>query len=150
MELSSLAAGFLSLSHTLSLISADGYNYFEIRCSWEPYDDTFPVGTSFVLGGIRVGDLSSQHLLVSYLPRDDPYRLSFDGNFGSKKLETSSFIKKCRARVVYKRDLEEFSRILKIPMPAVYGYDDEAGPIDSGSGSSDNDDEPISKRFKKV
>ncbi|CAL2276062.1 unnamed protein product [Prunus armeniaca] len=97
-----------------------------------------------------VGDLSSQHLLVSYLPRDDPYRLSFDGNFGSKKLETSSFIKKCRARVVYKRDLEEFSRILKIPMPAVYGYDDEAGPIDSGSGSSDNDDEPISKRFKKV
>ncbi|CAL9019992.1 unnamed protein product [Prunus brigantina] len=131
------------------------YKYLQIRRSWKPYDDTFTVGDLFVLGEITVGDLSSQHLLVSYLPRNDPYQLSFEGHYwpiesAKKELKTSSIIKKCGARLVYKRDLEEFSRILKIPMPAVYGYDDEAGPIDSGSGSSDDDDEPISKRFKKV
>ncbi|CAL2276064.1 unnamed protein product [Prunus armeniaca] len=114
-----------------------GYNYFQIRCSWKLYDDTF-----------TVGDLRSQHLLVFYLP-NDPYlrdasnshQLSFEGHYWSngsanKELKTSSIIKKYGARLVYKRDLEEFNRILKIPMPAVYGYDDEAGPIDSGSGSS--------------
>ncbi|CAL8173630.1 unnamed protein product [Prunus armeniaca] len=110
-----------------------GYNYFQIRCSWKLYDDTF-----------TVGDLRSQHLLVFYLP-NDPYlrdasnshQLSFEGHYWSngsanKELKTSSITKKYGARLVYKRDLEEFNRILKIPMPAaVYGYDDEAGPIDN-------------------
>ncbi|XP_016650521.1 PREDICTED: TMV resistance protein N-like [Prunus mume] len=118
------------------------YNYFEIRFSWKPYDDTFVVGNTF----------RSQHLLVFYLPRNDPYlrdassshQLSFEGHYwpiesAKKELKTSSIIKKCGARLVYKRDLEEFSRILKIPMPAVYGYDDEAGAINSGSGSSDEE-----------
>ncbi|ONH89905.1 hypothetical protein PRUPE_8G023100 [Prunus persica] len=116
------------------------YNYFQIRCSWKPYVDTF-----------IVGDLRSQHLLVFYLPKDpylrdasNSHQLSFEGHYWSigssyKELKTSLIIKKCGTRLVYKRDLEEFSRILKIPMPAVYGYDDEAGPIDSESGSSDEE-----------
>ncbi|CAL2276094.1 unnamed protein product [Prunus armeniaca] len=111
-------------------ISLKHYNYFEIRFSWKPYDDTFVVGNTFRL----------QHLLVFYLPRNDPnlrgasssHQLSFKGHYWS-------IIKKCGTRLVYKRDLKEFSRILKIPMPAVYGYDDEAGPINSGSGSSDEE-----------
>ncbi|CAL8173646.1 unnamed protein product [Prunus armeniaca] len=117
------------------------YNIFQIRFSWKPYDDTF-----------IVGDLRSQHLFVFYLPRNGPYlrdassshQLSFEGQYwskesGKKELKTSSIIKKCGARLVYKRDLEELSRILKISKPAVYGYDDEAGPINSGSGSSDEE-----------
>ncbi|KAI5311985.1 hypothetical protein L3X38_041158 [Prunus dulcis] len=103
-----------------------GYILFQILCPWERYVVNF-----------AVGDLRSQHLLVFYLPRNyrrlrnasSSYQLSFEGFYLSKeylgkKLKTSSIIKKCGARLVYKRDLEEFSRILKIPMPAVYGYDD--------------------------
>ncbi|KAL6269139.1 hypothetical protein ACE6H2_026050 [Prunus campanulata] len=135
----------------------------------------------------EVGHLESQHLWVFYLPRNDSWfraassshRFSFEGYYslGSsdnyKELKTSSIIKKCGARLVYQRDLEEFSRILKIPKPAALhaSGDEEAAPIGtSGSGSSDDhdepgfgsyenepgsyssddDDEPISKRFNKV
>ncbi|CAL9020018.1 unnamed protein product [Prunus brigantina] len=154
-----------------------GSNYFHIRCSWKPYDDTFAVGS-----------FRPQHLLVFYLPRKDRYlrdassshQLSFEGHYwplgSAKELKTSSIIKKCGARLVYKRDLEEFSRLT---------YGEEAGPIGSrgsessdddyergissahdddepgigssdeddepGIGSSDDDhDEPVSKRLKKV
>ncbi|PQM38202.1 TMV resistance protein N-like [Prunus yedoensis var. nudiflora] len=144
---------------------------------------------------------------------------------GSNMLKTSSNIKECGARLVYERDLEEFSGILKIPKrnqfwrqkfcrnrffsfveSKIFSLSPEAGPIGSGlwqwsndesdagsdrsdeadktgsdscddnhepgSGSdierilhqvalmttmnqevidsSDDDDEPISKRFKKV
>ncbi|CAB4319643.1 unnamed protein product [Prunus armeniaca] len=98
--------------------------------------------------------ISSEHLCVFYLPRDHPsltdastsHRFSFETHYSSirglKELKTSSIIKECRARLVYKRDLEEFSRLM---------YCDEAGPIgSSGSGSSDEDDEPVGKRLKKV
>ncbi|CAL8173633.1 unnamed protein product [Prunus armeniaca] len=98
------------------------YDYCQIFCSWK-------LSHTFI-----VGYLGSQHLLVFYLPRNDPYlrdassshQLSFEGHYwpiesAKKELKTSSIIKKCGARLVYKRDLEEFSRILKIPMPAVYG-----------------------------
>ncbi|PQQ07602.1 TMV resistance protein N-like [Prunus yedoensis var. nudiflora] len=98
-----------------------------------------------------VGHLESQHLWVFYLPRNDllfrdassSHRFSFYGSSPNKK--TSSIIKKCGARLVYQRDLEEFSRILKIPMPAALhaSGDEEAAPIgSSGSGSSDDHDEP--------
>ncbi|BFG40691.1 hypothetical protein CerSpe_269650, partial [Prunus speciosa] len=109
----------------------------------------------------EVGHLGSQHLWVFYLPRDNPrlkdasgsHRFSFEGHyhrissFKSWKAprKVSSIIKKCGARLVYQRDLEEFSRILKIPMPAALqaSDDEEAGPIgSSGSGSSDDHDEP--------
>ncbi|KAH0976746.1 hypothetical protein GBA52_026465 [Prunus armeniaca] len=110
----------------------------------------------------------SNNLWVFYLPRDHPsltdastsHRFSFETHYSSikglKELKTSSIIKECRARLVYKRDLEEFSRLT---------YCDEAGPIGSrGSASSDDDyeggigsahddddhDEPVSKRLKKV
>ncbi|CAL9020025.1 unnamed protein product [Prunus brigantina] len=108
-----------------------GYNYFQILCSWKSYDDTSVVGS-----------FRPQHLLVFYLPRNDRYlrdassshQLSFEGHYWPIKSANKTLkgiIKKCGTRLVYKRDLEEFSRILKIPMPAVYGYDDEAGPIDN-------------------
>ncbi|KAL6269142.1 hypothetical protein ACE6H2_026053 [Prunus campanulata] len=125
------------------------------------------------------GNLVSEHLWVFYLPRDHPsltdastsHRFSFETHYsptfasGLEKLKTSSIIKECRARLVYKRDLEEFSHLM---------YGDEAGPIGSrgsessddnyeggigsahdddepGIGSSDDDhDEPVSKRLKKV
>ncbi|XP_021820435.1 putative disease resistance protein At4g11170 [Prunus avium] len=115
---------------------------------------------------LTVGHLESQHLWHFYLPCDDikhqiqligkedgscSHRFSFKSHYclkGSpdKFLETSSIIKKCGARLVFKRDLEEFSRILKIPKPALldaYSSDKEAGPIgSSGSGSSDDENEP--------
>ncbi|VVA29076.1 Hypothetical predicted protein, partial [Prunus dulcis] len=104
-----------------------GYFLFEILCPWESYEVNF-----------EVGDLRSQHLLVFYLPRNyrglrnasSSYQLSFEGFYLSKeyldkKLKTSSIIKKCGARLVYERDL------LKTLIPAVYGYDDEAGSIDN-------------------
>ncbi|CAL2276097.1 unnamed protein product [Prunus armeniaca] len=96
----------------------------------------------------------SNNLWVFYLPRDHPsltnastsHRFSFETYYFSPRslenLKTSSIIKECRARLVYKRDLEEFSRLR---------YGDEAGPIgSSGSGSSDEGDEPVAKRLKKV
>ncbi|VVA29079.1 Hypothetical predicted protein, partial [Prunus dulcis] len=96
-----------------------------------------------------------------------------------KRLKTSSIIKECGARLVYERDLEEFNRIIKIPernqfwrkrffvdtkicsllpelsFPVVAapigtsgsGSSDDAN--EPGIGSSDNEDEPISKRFKE-
>ncbi|XP_008237625.2 PREDICTED: TMV resistance protein N-like [Prunus mume] len=83
---------------------------------------------------LKVGHLGSQHLWVSYLPLYCPrrrkasssQRFSFEGRYGSneysgKKLKTSSIIKKCGARLVYQRDLEEFSQILKIPKPVATG-----------------------------
>ncbi|KAI5311057.1 hypothetical protein L3X38_045524 [Prunus dulcis] len=84
----------------------------------------------------RLGYILFQILCPWERNASSSYQLSFEGFYLSKeylgkKLKTSSIIKKCGARMVYKRDLEEFSRILKIPMPAVYGYDDEAGPIDN-------------------
>ncbi|XP_021803340.1 TMV resistance protein N-like [Prunus avium] len=113
-----------------------GYDFFKIEFGFT--HDTF-----------KVGHLVSQHLWVFYLPRyhiwdaSSSHQFSFETHYflngSDKELKTSSIIKKCGARLVYKRDLEEFSRILKIPKPAVYEYDDEAGPIDSGSGSSDEE-----------
>ncbi|CAL2276078.1 unnamed protein product [Prunus armeniaca] len=112
---------------------------------------------------LTVGHLESQHLWHFYLPRDDikhqiqlkgkedglcSHCFSFKSHYrlkGSpdKFLETSSIMKKCGARLVFERDLEEFSRILKIPKPVLldaYSSDEEAGPIgSSGSGSSDDE-----------
>ncbi|ONH89911.1 hypothetical protein PRUPE_8G023600 [Prunus persica] len=96
----------------------------------------------------------SNNLWVFYLPRNHPsltnastsHRFSFETYYfsprGLENVKTSSIIKECRARLVYKRDLEEFSRLR---------YGDEAGSIgSSGSGSSDESDEPVAKRLKKV
>ncbi|KAI5311993.1 hypothetical protein L3X38_041166 [Prunus dulcis] len=96
----------------------------------------------------------SNNLWVFYLPRNHPsltnastsHRFSFETYYfsprGLENLKTSSIIKECRARLVYKRDLEEFCRLR---------YGDEAGSIgSSGSGSSDESDEPVAKRLKKV
>ncbi|KAL6269140.1 hypothetical protein ACE6H2_026051 [Prunus campanulata] len=97
--------------------------------------------------------LFSKTLCVFYLPRDHriltdatSHRFSFETHYSSTRdldeLKTDSIIKECRARLVYHRDLEEFSHLK---------YCDEAGPIGSGgSGSSDEDDEPVGKRLKKV
>ncbi|KAL6269130.1 hypothetical protein ACE6H2_026041 [Prunus campanulata] len=124
-----------------------GYEFFKIKVrSSQRYLDLSP--HSFPA---RI--LVSEHLWVFYLPRDHPSltdasRFSFETYYSShidsglEELKTSSIIKECRARLVYKRDLEEFSRLM---------YCDEAGPIGSGgSGSSDEDDEPVGKRWKKV
>ncbi|ONH89915.1 hypothetical protein PRUPE_8G023800 [Prunus persica] len=105
----------------------------------------------------KVGHLESQHLWVFYLPRDVPrlrdasssHRFSFEWHYSNRYLnkrpKISSIIKKCGARLVYQRDLEEFSRILKIPKPTALhaSGDEEAGLIGSSrSGSSDDHDEP--------
>ncbi|XP_021821338.1 TMV resistance protein N-like isoform X2 [Prunus avium] len=106
----------------------------------------------------KVGQLESQHLWVFYLPRNDrwfrgassSHRFSFEWVYlltrSETELKTSfSVIKKCGARLVYQRDLEEFNQILKIPMSAALhaSGDEEAAPIgSSGSGSSDDHDEP--------
>ncbi|KAL6269134.1 hypothetical protein ACE6H2_026045 [Prunus campanulata] len=150
-----------------------GYEFFKIKVrSSQRYLDFSP-------HSFTAGNLVSEHLWVFYLPRDHPsltdvstsHRFSFETHYfptfdsGLEELKTSSIIKECRARLVYKRDLEEFSHLM---------YCDEAGPIGSGgSGSSDEDyeggigsahdddepgicssdddhDEPVSKRLKKV
>ncbi|BFG40688.1 hypothetical protein CerSpe_269620, partial [Prunus speciosa] len=127
-----------------------GYEDFEIKVrSSQRYFD-------FSSYYFEAGNLVSEHLWVFYLPRDHPsltdastsHRFSFETHYtstynsGLEKLKTSSIIKECRARLVYKRDLEEFSHLM---------YCDEAGPIGrGGSGSSDEDDEPVGKRLKKV
>ncbi|KAL6286234.1 hypothetical protein ACE6H2_010624 [Prunus campanulata] len=98
-----------------------GYDYFQIKC--------LPIESEI----FRVGYLRSQHLWVFYLPRCHPslwnasssHRFSFEAHYirleslfnktGSNMLKTSSNIKECGARLVYERDLEEFSGILKIP-----------------------------------
>ncbi|PQQ07601.1 TMV resistance protein N-like [Prunus yedoensis var. nudiflora] len=104
-----------------------------------------------------VGSIDSEHIWVFYLLRDLPsltdastnHRFSFETHYtstgDSEGLKTSSNIKECGARLVYERDLEEFSRFV---------YGDEAGPIgssgsgsfddenESGSDSADDDDEP--------
>ncbi|XP_021801969.1 uncharacterized protein LOC110746073 [Prunus avium] len=134
------------------------YDYLEIYTSPMRSMDWTPMG-SMDWPKFKVGHLGSQHLWVFYLPRDKPrlkdasgsHRFSFEGHYSLsrwdnyKHLNTSSIIKKCGARLVYQRDLEEFSRILKILMPAALqaSDDEEAGPIgSSGSGSSDDHDEP--------
>ncbi|CAL8173621.1 unnamed protein product [Prunus armeniaca] len=105
---------------------------------------------------IEVGCVESQHLWVFYLPRNDrwlkdasSHRFSITGSYSirpvNERFKISSIVKKYGARLVYQRDLEEFSRILKIPKPAALhaSGDEEAGPIgSSGSGSSDDHDEP--------
>ena len=153
----------------------DGYDFFQMDNGSQHPCRTF-----------GLGHLKSQHLWVFYLTRDlirdrvglkrkrdgsfSSHCFSFEACYGSyggrlnRRLKTNSIIKKCGARLVYEKDLEEFRQILKIPKPALpHAYsDEEAGPIGSsgsgrsddddepGIGSSDEDDEPISKRFNKV
>ncbi|XP_021801963.1 TMV resistance protein N-like isoform X2 [Prunus avium] len=125
-----------------------GYDHFDIRSSLDTQHFKF-------------GYLKSQHLWVFYYhPRlrdaSSSHRFSFESDYystgSSNRLKTSSNIKECGARVVHARDLEEFSRILKIPKPAaLHAYHDEAGPVGtSGSGSSHDVDVPNGKRFKKI
>ncbi|BFG40683.1 hypothetical protein CerSpe_269570, partial [Prunus speciosa] len=103
------------------------YDYLEIHTS--------PVGSTD-WPKFEVGHLGSQHLWVFYLPGYKPrlkdasgsHRFSFEGQYHMSSAtswfshkswkaprKVSSIIKKCGARLVYQRDLEEFSRILKIP-----------------------------------
>ncbi|XP_021802317.1 TMV resistance protein N-like [Prunus avium] len=141
------------------------YDYLEIYTSPMRSMDWTPMG-SMDWPKFKVGHLGSQHLWVFYLPRDKSrlkdasgnHRFSFKGQYHMSSAtscwshkswkaprKVRSIIKKCGARLVYQRDLEEFSRILKIPKPAALqaSDDEEAGPIgSSGSGSSDDHDEP--------
>ncbi|VVA29073.1 PREDICTED: TMV resistance [Prunus dulcis] len=138
-----------------------GYDYFRIECLGDP----FPRRGRFAT--FRVGHLRSQHLWVIYFPRhrsslsyaSSSHRFSFEVHYGayksSNRLKTSSNIKECGARLLYERDFEEFCGILKLPKPnlksALHAYGHQASQIgSSGHGSSDGDDEPVSKRFKKV
>ncbi|CAL2276093.1 unnamed protein product [Prunus armeniaca] len=130
-----------------------GYDFFkiEVRSSQRYLDEP-----QF----FRARNLLSEHLWVFYLPRDHPslsdastsHRFSFETHYSStrdlEELKTSSIIKECRARLVYKRDLEEFSHLM-------YDYEGGIGSAhdddEPGIGSSDDDhDEPVSKRLKKV
>ncbi|XP_021801919.1 TMV resistance protein N-like [Prunus avium] len=94
-----------------------GYDYFKIQCLRDP------------LATFRVGHLRSQHLCVFYLPRHHrslrkalsshlfSFEVHYCANKSSNRLKTSSNVKECGARLLYERDLEEFSGIQKIPKP---------------------------------
>ncbi|XP_021810913.1 TMV resistance protein N-like isoform X2 [Prunus avium] len=116
--------------------SVVGYDHFRIECLRGPSES------------FEVGHLGSQHLWVFYLPRDHPslmdasssHQFSFEAFYDSNRaslnrLKTSSIIKKCGARLVYKRDLEEFSQRLKIG-----SLEEFSQRLKIGSGSSDDDD----------
>ncbi|XP_021802324.1 TMV resistance protein N-like [Prunus avium] len=132
----------------------DEYEYFYIQSSLKDVNGCEWFG---------IGSLESEHLWVFFLLRDHPsltdasssQRVSFETHYSPftsdlEELKTSSNIKECGARLVYERDLEEFSRILKVPNPALRAYDDEDDDDEPGIGSSDDDDEPVCKRLKKV
>ncbi|XP_048436776.1 disease resistance-like protein DSC1 isoform X1 [Pyrus x bretschneideri] len=110
----------------------------------------------------KIGSLMSEHLWVFYLDCSSCHQEQFlfetyfDASFGERGVNFDAFgdrrgvkadlntVKKCGARLLYKKDLEELKRTLKI-LKRTHENRDEAAPSGPGSASF-NDTKEIHKR----